>query len=183
MAGKPDNSQQHIGFGNWVAVGRAIQREAGEIGLASSLQKETSGSRDRNAVLLRFDEAIDREAIRSASRELFRDGYYTQSVEEAFKCLNNTVKDKSGLTDQDGFGLMQNAFSANSPVLKLNDFVTSSEKNEQLGYMNIFAGAMAGIRNPRAHEHGIDDQPEIALELLILANHLMRRLEESTKAE
>ncbi len=124
---------------------------------------------------------VDREAIRSVSRKLFEDGHYARSVEEAFKCLNNAVKEKSGLSDQDGYRLMQGAFSAKSPVLRLNDLLTVSDKDEQLGYMNMFAGAIAGIRNPRAHEHEIDDQPDVALELLTLANHLMRKLEASTK--
>ena len=48
--------------------------------------------------------------------------------------------------------------------------------------MDIFAGVMGGIRNPRAHEHEIVDDPEAALEMLIIANHLMRKLEHSTLA-
>lgn len=75
---------------------------------------------------------------------------------------------------------MREAFSANSPTLKLNKFVSASEKDEQRGYMDIFAGTMIGIRNPRAHEHELDDEPEVALEILVLANHLMRKLNNST---
>ena len=45
--------------------------------------------------------------------------------------------------------------------------------------MDIFAGVMAGIRNPRAHEHELEDEPEVALELIILANHLMRKLQDT----
>ena len=47
--------------------------------------------------------------------------------------------------------------------------------------MDIFAGSMTGIRNPRAHEHDLVDEPEVALELLALANHLMRKLDAATK--
>ena len=47
--------------------------------------------------------------------------------------------------------------------------------------MNLFAGAMTAIRNPRAHEHSIQDDPETALELLTIGNHLMDRLEASTR--
>ena len=46
--------------------------------------------------------------------------------------------------------------------------------------MDIFAGVMAGIRNPRAHEHEIADDAEVALEMLIIANHLMRKLDQAT---
>ena len=113
------------------------------------------------------------------SRKLFADGHYARAVEEAFKYLNNAVKKKSGLTKKDGADLMRGAFSANSPVLKLNKFLSDTEKSEQRGYMEIFAGTMTGIRNPRAHDHELDDQPEAALEMLALANHLIRKLNDS----
>ena len=76
---------------------------------------------------------------------------------------------------------MRTAFSANSPVLILNAFESASDRDEQQGYMDIFAGSMTGIRNPRAHQHDLMDKPEVALELLVLANHLKRKLDEATK--
>lgn len=125
----------------------------------------------------RFDELVTSEPLRQASGSLFRDGHYARAVEEAFKCLNNTVREKSGLTSQDGAALMRSAFSANNPVVNLNGFQTQSERDEQQGYMDIYAGAMTGIRNPRAHDHQLVDPPEAALEMIILANHLMRKLD------
>lgn len=128
-----------------------------------------------------FDDLVTNDLIRQASGALFRDRYYARAVEEAFKCLNNAVKDKSGLSSTDGAGLMTTVFSANSPILKLNEFQSDSDKKEQQGYMEIYAGSMTGIRNPRAHEHTLVDSQDVALELLVLANHLMRKLEGSTK--
>ena len=89
-----------------------------------------------------FDELVTSESLREASGSLFRDGHYARAVEEAFKCLNNAVREKAGLTSQDGAALMRNAFSANNPVLILNGFQTQSERDEQQGYMDIYAGAM-----------------------------------------
>ena len=83
---------------------------------------------------------------------LFEDGHHARSVEEAFKFLNNLVKARSGLTSLDGSVLMKTALSAKCPTLKLNAGTTQSERDEQLGYMEIMAGSMTGIRNPRAHE-------------------------------
>ena len=71
---------------------------------------------------------------------------------------------------------MRTAFSAKSPILRFSDLSSTSRKNEQLGYMDIFAGSMTGIRNPRAHDHRLKDDPGMALQLLILANHLMEKL-------
>ncbi len=129
-----------------------------------------------------LEELVTDEQIRQASGPLFRDRYYARAVEEAFKCLNNAVKDKSGLTNGDGAGLMQTVFSAQSPILMLNAFQSRSDRDEQLGYMQIFAGSMTGIRNPRAHDHELTDAPDAALELLVLANHLMRKLNAATKS-
>ena len=72
---------------------------------------------------------------------------------------------------------MRTAFSAKSPTLHFGDLSSTSKKNEQLGYMDIFAGSMTGIRNPRAHDHQLKDDPGMALQLLILANHLMEKLD------
>ena len=130
--------------------------------------------------LNRFDELITIEALRSVARGLFSDGYFARAVEEAFKCLNNAVKTVCS-SDADGASLMRTVFSAKSPLLRLNSLQSDSEKDEQQGYMDIYAGVMTGIRNPRAHEHELQDDPEVALELLTLANHLMRKLDEATR--
>jgi len=41
--------------------------------------------------------------------------------------------------------------------------------------MDIFAGTMTGIRNPRAHENDFDNDPFAAVRLLSLADHLLQR--------
>ena len=130
-----------------------------------------------------FEELVTDSQLRETSGPLFRDRHYARAVEEAFKYLNNAVKGKSGRTEGDGASLMQTVFSANAPILLLNAFQSQSEKDEQLGYMQIFAGSMTGIRNPRAHDHQLMDDPDVALELLVLANHLMRKLDTATKQE
>lgn len=121
-----------------------------------------------------FDQVVDDDALRLTSRQLFLDGYYALAVEEAYKCLNNIVKDLTSLSELDGVSLMQRAFSPKNPVLRLNALRTQSENDQQRGYMEMFAAVMTGIRNPRAHEHKYLDDPDTALELLGLANHLVR---------
>ena len=129
-----------------------------------------------------YDRMVTNEELRGVTRKRFLDGQYSDAVEAAFKLLNNVVKEESGIGNQDGAGLMRTAFSLNSSILFLNAFQSRSDRDEQLGYMEIFAGSMTGIRNPRAHNHQLADSPEVALELLMLANHLMRKLYAATKA-
>jgi len=117
----------------------------------------------------------------TATKSQYETGHFRESVLNAYICVNNLVKSKSGI-EKDGSSLMKEAFSANSPLLKVNNFNTASEKDEQLGYMEIFSGCMTGIRNPRAHETDWPDDKQKALALLIWANYLIRRVKASTKA-
>ena len=76
---------------------------------------------------------------------------------------------------------MRAVFSLKNPILKLNSLATQSEKDEQQGYMDLFAGAMSGIRNPRAHEHEWADTKDTALCLLAFINHLVGKVRSATK--
>ena len=131
---------------------------------------------------LRLRECIVDPDLLKVSGGLFEDGHHARAVEEGFKYLNNLVKARSGRANLDGASLMKTALSANSPALKLNAGATQSERDEQLGYMEIFAGSMTGIRNPRAHEHDWEDAEEPALQMLVLADHLIARAKSALKA-
>ena len=128
-----------------------------------------------------FDSLVTDSLIRQSSRRLFLDKHYSNSVERAFVCINNAVKGKSEQTGLDGASLMRKAFSAQEPILKFNEGRTTSERDEQEGYMHLYEGAMLGVRNPRVHENQLEDDPTTALSLLALANHLMNKLDDSKK--
>lgn len=71
---------------------------------------------------------------------------------------------------------MMAAFSETTPKIKLNDLGTMSEKDEQRGFRYIFAGSMAGIRNPRGHD--IKSDPiDLCLDHLSVASVLLRTFE------
>lgn len=72
---------------------------------------------------------------------------------------------------------MMQVFNEVSPKINITPCSTDSEKDEQRGYRHLFAGAMAGIRNPRGHEHSKYDNPNDCLDYLALASALLRRLE------
>jgi hypothetical protein len=67
-----------------------------------------------------FDTLVTETALRQATRQLFLDGHYALAVEEGYKCLNNVVKSRSGLSI-DGASLMRTAFSPKSPLTSSSD--------------------------------------------------------------
>jgi len=130
-----------------------------------------------------FNIMIDNDVLRECCKGLFADKHYAQSVEEAYKLLNQIVRNKAGrrAVGKDGAEMMFSVFNIKNPVLRFNKMRTESEINQQNGYCQIIAGAMTGIRNPRAHTPKHLDNPKIALELLVLANHVIRMVEKSIK--
>ena len=130
--------------------------------------------------LAQFDAFVTDSGLRGSCRSLFGGGYYALAVQRACTYIDNTVRQKSGYADKDGADLMRAVFSPKNPILRLNKLETRSDRNEQQGYMEIFAGTMIGIRNPRVHEYDLEDSPVEALERLVMANHLMRILNKAT---
>ncbi|HMJ70909.1 MAG TPA: TIGR02391 family protein [Cyclobacteriaceae bacterium] len=93
-------------------------------------------------------------AIKDVSMEKFLDGYFSDAVLSAFKEINDKVKKEYHNVvgkEEDGTSLMRKAFAHQSPVFRLTDLSSESNKNIQQGYMDIFAGVMMAIRNPIAH--------------------------------
>lgn len=80
--------------------------------------------------------------------------HFADAVESVFKELNNRIKEfvkrKTG-KEMDGADLMHTALSPKNPIVTLEDLSSESGRNIQQGYMEIFAGAIIGIRNPKAH--------------------------------
>ena len=126
-----------------------------------------------------FKELKLHEDIRKVSSKLFLDSHYDQAIFAAFKKVNNLIKEKSNQHSKDGKDLMLSTFTSKQPILKINNFVTESEINEQEGFMHIFAGAMQGIRNPQGHDDEIGENPWNTIELLCLASLLAKKIEKS----
>lgn len=163
----------------WLRSASRLQQEADDSGLGEP--KPAAPVPVQRSLIDRFDEAITSSALRTASRRLFADGHYARAVQAALTRLNNAVKSKSGLTTADGDSLMRHAFSATNPILRFNALKNTTDTDEQRGYMDLYAGVMTGVRNPRVHDHELEDEPNSALELLTLANHLMHKLDGTKK--
>jgi uncharacterized protein (TIGR02391 family) len=128
-----------------------------------------------------FDNLDIHPEIKKVSRKLFVDKHYAQAILEAFKKINNMVKIKSGRTDLDGKNLMTTVFSKNNPVLRLKDLKTVTDFDQQEGYMHLFAGAIQGIRNPKAHDEIVQNNPFTTVKFLCFASVLAQKVEESLK--
>jgi uncharacterized protein (TIGR02391 family) len=122
-----------------------------------------------------FSLAVTEPEIVEASRDLVASGHYSFAVQEAFKVVDKFVEEKGGPFDISGTSMMDLAFSPKNPRLYWTDRSTQSEKDEQSGYHRLFTGAMLGIRNPVTHEFNWVDDPDLALELLVFAQHLLRK--------
>ncbi len=121
-------------------------------------------------------------AIERAVGNLFRDGHYANAIEDAVKSLNALVRLNSGIEDKDGSALMEAVFNPKSPILSFNTLQDEADKNEQRGFMMMFSGAVAGLRNPRAHKL-IKDDSERALEFVAFVSLLAKLADASQKVK
>ena len=119
-------------------------------------------------------------AIERAAGQLFKDGHYSNAIEDSVKDLNALVRLNSGVDDRDGPSLMEYVFSPKSPLLKFNNLADESDLNEQKGFMMMFSGAVAGLRNPRAHKI-IKDDAEMALEFISFVSLLAKLADRAKK--
>ena len=71
---------------------------------------------------------------------------------------------------------MQAAFSLQNPIIKLADISTETGMSVLQGYMEMFTGAMKGIRNPKAHNNQVISKDD-AIRKLHFASMLMYKLD------
>lgn len=122
-----------------------------------------------------FTRVIVEPEIERVSRDLFVSGHYSVAVQEAYKAVDKFIAERVGSRSVTGTQLMESVFSPSSPKLYWTERSTQSEVDEQKGYQRLYAGAMLGIRNPVTHEFNWVDEPEMALELIVFAQHLLRK--------
>ncbi len=118
--------------------------------------------------------------IERAVGKLFRDGHYANAIEDAVKALNALVRLNSNIDNMDGTALMEHVFDPKKPILKFNSLSDTSDIDEQKGFKMMFSGAVAGLRNPRAHKI-IKDDPEMALEYIAFVSLLAKLADKARK--
>jgi uncharacterized protein (TIGR02391 family) len=152
------------------AFGKNVTHEF-KVGAFGSLLKPSDGK-----LKIAFDWSDIHAEIVRVSKARFVPPHYADAVEAAFKEINDIVKSeyiKSVGNEEDGATLMRKAFAHTKPIFKMTDMSSESARNIQEGYMNIFAGVMIGIRNPKAHANVVIDEKD-AWEKIVIASHLMK---------
>jgi len=124
--------------------------------------------------------------IQKASKQLYLDGHYANAAEDAFIEINDRVKKlfmivKPGCKVPDGESAMTTVFSSNNPLITFCDQSTETGVNKQKGYMQMLAGAMSALRNPKAHSNNEIITAEEAYRRLATASMLMYAIDEAVK--
>lgn len=124
------------------------------------------------------------DTIARVAKRLFREGHFSEAVEAACKELNDVVKKeffKRTGKECDGVSLMRNAFGHEQCVISLSNAENAeTRKSEQQGYMEMFAGVMSALRNPKAHAN-LPLEKIDAVRQLMLVGMLMDRFEGNVK--
>ncbi|MCK4270227.1 MAG: TIGR02391 family protein [Methanogenium sp.] len=168
-----DNLKRHIHFGEAHDYKDVLLKDIPQIEeqLERILREEISSEKNGFKKYLH-------PIITQSSYELFQDGNCHNAVLNSIVAIFDQIREKTGL-DGDGNNLVAKAFSLTDPYLVLSNLDTDSGKNDQKGFLQIFQGAYLGIRNPKAHtlEHDLNEGK--AVQYLIFASLLARRIDEA----
>lgn len=172
------NNQFGQGMVNPIALGEVI------FGLDYLLGKQQSrGSEQEHASDLW---AYIHPLIQKSSKKLYTNGHYANAAEDAFIEINARVKNlfsiaKPGCKVPDGDTAMNTVFSSNNPLVEFCDRSTETGFNKQKGYMQMLAGAMSALRNPKAHSNNEILSAEEAYRRLATASMLMYAIDDAVK--
>ena len=124
--------------------------------------------------------------IIKASKALYDDGHYANAAEDAFIETNDRVKKlfqkiRPGDRVPDGETVMTTVFSVKKPIIELCDQSTETGFNTQKVFMEMLAGAMSALRNPKAHSNDIVLSKEEAMRRLMYASMLMYKIDEGIR--
>ena len=161
-------SPQSSGSAEWRVLSRRAEKFA----------DETEVTRYATARLLPRELLHPRIATKVWSA--FMRGDFDLAVLAAMKSVEVAVREAANLTNSDyGTDLMHEAFRPSRRDEKgaiapgpLTDL--AAERSEQQARMNLFSGVIGSYKNPHSHRDVNLDDPHEAIELILLANHLLR---------
>jgi uncharacterized protein (TIGR02391 family) len=121
-----------------------------------------------------FPKDLIHPSISTSVYALFLRGRYETAIFEAFREVEIGVRRSGAYSEDDvGVSLMRRAFSLEGGPLTDKARV----KAEQQGMSDLFADAMAFLKNPTSHRVGTFDKPEEAIALVLFASYLLHLLD------
>lgn len=155
-----------VDHGSHMRLSRRAQRLATEIEAGGAL------------IARRLPRDLLVEKIRDDVWSLYQRGKYDSAVFEAMKAVEIAVREAAGLEASSiGVALMREAFNPKvGPKAGPLADMTMVE-GEREARSSLFAGAIGAYKNPHSHRNVPLDQPDEALEIIMLANHLLRIVE------
>lgn len=121
-------------------------------------------------------------SVVAACSSLFDTGHFSDAIFAAYRAVEMAVREASGL-ELTGVNLMNQAMRRPGGVLRMSSLPGQAGEDEQQGMRALFAGAMQGIRNPKAHGHFSLQDRQKTLEYLAFASLLLRRLDDAARVE
>lgn len=156
-----------VGHNPWRMLSRRARKFADEVEFT------------RFAVARRLPREVLHPRIAQGVWMSFMRGEFDVGVLQAMKAVEIAVREASGLSNLIGVDLMRRAFGPNGgPLTDMG-----ADGGERTGRMELFAGAIGSFKNPLSHRDVNLDDPNEALELILLANHLLRIVDSRLKAK
>lgn len=160
---------RHGGIDRYVAILEGLVTRIDER-IADAAAHEARGARSA------FGALTIHPRILAACTGQFTSGHYRDAILAAGIALVEYVKERSGNNNADGTALMTTVFSARAPVLAFNDLASQTDRDQQVGLMNLFQGAVQALRNPRAHSLS-PDTADYAVEAISVISFLAKHLD------
>ena len=163
---------------NPVALGEAI------LGLDLIINRKQNKVEEQQSVIDLW--SYIHPLILKSSKKLYEDGHYANAAEDAFIEINDRTKKLFSIVKPndpvpDGDSAMTTVFSSNNPLVEFCDRNTTTGQNKQKGFMQMLAGSMSALRNPKAHSNNEILSAEEAYRRLATASMLMYAIDDAVK--